>query len=310
MARGLWAGMVRGTCQVCGLDTEGGRFYCDDHADPDDRPEQTEWAHPRPDDVGEGAASVGIDGAAPTTPPPSRERPPTNRKRSWKDRARSWWRAEGAAKPKPAKARGKVPRVPLAGDLTAGYGWIGARLEHTVHYPAGRMMIAQAPAAGVTLDRALEGTLVDRAVVQPLWRTKETWNEIGGIVGPPVLLIVMQNLRVQIERDLEAGDVEAARANQMRFGFLSEGLAMLLRPSLLSLTEAMQEAAARRAEEDERIRAAFGDHLGDGDPVQAMIASLFAPPEWAQPSQEAADNGRAQDPHPTGGDAPSIQGVA
>lgn len=196
------------------------------------------------------------------------------------------------AKSRPKVTKPRHSRIPIASDLANAWSTIGRNLQQTPHFPAGRMMSLQAPAAGLVIDRALEGTVVDRLVVQPLWRTKDNWEEVFYVAGPPVLLISIQNARMRAMAALEEGD-QAAAAKYERIATVQGGmLESLLRSSLIKMAPSMAEARARQEEEDVIIREAFPE-LGTGeDPVKALLSELFAPPPWAGPQptpQEAPE---------------------
>jgi hypothetical protein len=214
-------------------------------------------------------------------------------------RVRARFRPDAGAapsSPKPkrsAPARGK--RISIASDISESYFGLGRELENTPHYPAGRMLTYQAPAAGVVIDKALAGTLVDRAVIQPLWRHKDRYEDILYLATPPVLLITMQNVRMRQQTALAAGDEAEARRLQAILEGEGRALAWVLRSSLLRLAPAMAEARKRAEEEDEVIREAFPGLPPGEDPVKQIMMSLFTPPgEHPQPEEAAAsDHDRA-----------------
>jgi hypothetical protein len=196
-------------------------------------------------------------------------------------------RANRPAKPKaaaPSRARptrSRGARISIATDLATAWYGVGRRMETTPHYPAGRMMALQAPAAGLVIDRALDGTLVDKILVQPLWRTKDQWEDVFYVAAPPLLLVMIQNARMRAGAALEAGETETAARLEGWARAQSMALEQILRSSLLRIAPAMAEAKARAEAEDRIIRDAFPDLEGDDDPVAALLSDLFAPPPWA-----------------------------
>ncbi len=176
----------------------------------------------------------------------------------------------------PKVTRGK--RISIAADISDFYFGVGRQLEHTPHYPAGRMLTYQAPAAGVILDDALKNTLLDTMVVQPIWRAKDKWEDVLYLGAPPVLLILMQNIRIRQQVAMEAGDHDEAR--RLEGALQAEGrmLTWMLRSSLIRLAPAMAEARKRAEEEDKIIRDAFPELPPGDDPVRVLLDSLFAPP--------------------------------
>lgn len=256
---------------------------------------------PRPRGRPRKSAAAAQDSAESEPPPPPSEdlterAPQPRRAGGMVGRLRDRLRNRGEPRP-PKPARPKPPRgkrISIAGDIEGAYSDLGRRLEYSVYYPSGRMLTYQAPAAGVIIDRAVAGTLLDRAVIQPVWRSKDKWEDVAYLTAPPVLLAIMQGIRVQIQQAMEAGDMDRARQLDRWLKGQSEILAWIMRHSLERLAEAKAIADARRAESDEKIREAFPDLPPGIDPVQALISALFAPPG----SEEAANVGHVNNGSP------------
>lgn len=222
-------------------------------------------------------------------------------------RLRDRWRKSARASASPAtkkttKARiVRGPRVSIAEDLAAAYRDIGGRLEYSMHYPAGRMLTLQAPGAGVILDQAIAGSLIDRAVVQPIWRTKDRWEDPFYLLAPPLLLVGIQSNRARFQGLIEEGRIAEARQLEARIKFGAETLEWVLRRSMVRLAPAMAEARARREEEDAMLREAFPE-LGPGiDPVKELVSQLFATPSYMEApdvghDEQPADDGYAGSP--------------
>lgn len=285
-----------GLCPVCGQPTpnEGKKFYCADHADPAKRPPVGDWVTPQdappvtldepppdfdaPDGTEIAPASPYADDDS--RPPPARQ-PAGGGWKIWKRKAKKAEAASGETKPrrKPPPHR---KRISAAGDASKLYGYLGAKLEGTKHYPAGRMMAYQAQGAGVLIDRALVGSIADRVVVQPTLRTKDRWEPVYNLVGPPILMIGITNA-------MEKGNVGAAN-------FLAEMLEYTLEESLVSLLPAVREARENKARLDAEIAETFGlegSVTADGrylSPTQTLIASMFAPPEGFTPGRGSEDD--------------------
>lgn len=182
----------------------------------------------------------------------------------------------------PARVVPKGKRVSLAGDIGRGYRAVGRLAEKTPHYPAGRMLVYQAPGAGVIIDNALAGTAADRYVLQPLAKRKDQYEDVAYLIGPPLILFMMQNANLRGMQAQAAGNEEDAAKYQATFAMLEGALEMTLRSSLLKLAPAIAEAAKRAEEEDAIIREAFPDLPPGVDPVQVVMSSLFAPPSYEE----------------------------
>jgi hypothetical protein len=92
------------------------------------------------------------------------------------------------ASAKTARPAKRLPRVSLAGlieDAWSQMAWAAAPLP-----PMQRLLYAQAPFAGVALEGALAGTIVDKAL-QPVARAEEKAKAVGGLVMPPVALLAV-----------------------------------------------------------------------------------------------------------------------
>lgn len=190
---------------------------------------------------------------------------------------------------RPKARRATYKRIPISGDISELYFGLGRQLEHTPQYPAGRMLTYQAPGAGVILDEALAGTLLDRMVIQPIWRSKDKWEDVLFLGAPPVLLFMMQNIRLRQQAALNAGDQQEAQRLQGALEAEGRTLAWMLRSSLVRLAPAVAEAKRRAEEEDQIIREAFPELPPGDDPVMALISSLFTPPAGVPmtPTEEA-----------------------
>lgn len=208
--------------------------------------------------------------------------------RKWRDRARRTPSAgTGAPRPKAAaKPRPTGKRMPIAGDVSELYSDIAARLKYTPHYPAGRMLEYQAPAAGVIIDDAIAGTAVDRFAVQPIMRNKDKYESVIFLVAPPVLMFMIQNaaMSAQVAR-AEGRDEEAAKLELWVQRELTS-LKWVLRKSLIRMAPAIAEARERAAAEDEVIREAFPELMPGVDPVDALLSDLFKPPGQEAPNVE------------------------
>lgn len=263
----------------------------------------------------DGAADPSSAGA--DSPPPSAPRPrvaeaaprPAGTRRhpgGLVGRLRDRWSKakDGTASPRPARTpRPRMSgRVSVADDLSRAYGKVAQRLEYGPHYPTGRIMQTQAPHAGIVFDRALAGSLVDRAVIQPLWRSKDRWEEPFYLVAPPFLTWSIQSMRLRQQALIMEGrtpsDPDIAR---LEMGIQAQGemLYWLVEDSFEKMGPAMAEARARKEAKQDAIRQAFPGLDPTEDPVAALISSLFAPPTAPAPAphqEEQPDVGYADTP--------------
>jgi hypothetical protein len=212
-------------------------------------------------------------GAMVTSPSPSHlgDAGPTRKKpKDWK-----FWKKDQSSAPKmtktgekrPVVSKGKrVSTAPTISDLWSGAGGLAVRSGK--HAPLGRLMQWQAPVAGEMLDEAVKGTIVDRMVLQPVAKGRGRFDALGAVFGPP--LIVMA-----IERNPQNAEM------------LIPMLKASIRSSLPLMVPAIKKVAAREAAAAEAARELFPD-LGPGeDPVDSIIAMMFA--DWTPVVREPAE---------------------
>lgn len=209
----------------------------------------------------------------------------------------------GTPSAKPARSPYRGRRIPIGDDISMMYADIGQRLSYGPLYPNGRLMTYQAPAAGVIFDNAIAGTMLDRVVVQPLWRGKDRWEPLFFLVMPQLITFTMAQLNTQIRAAAERGDMDTARRLDGRLRAEGEMLGWMMRRSLVSLAPAMAEAKKRAEKENAIIAEAFGDIFPDMppgvDPLQGLLSAMFAPPGAAAggpiPEEETANVGHDND---------------
>lgn len=176
--------------------------------------------------------------------------------------AREARKAAKATKRAASKARESIAPV-------AGFVWrqLGAMLEQTDYYPAGRIMGWQSTAAGEVIDELAAGTWIDEHALQPIMRQEQKAETVAMLVGPPLLAGMMS-------RD------EATRDR------LAPMLHFTIRQSLLVMLPAMEKARAREQAEWDAIVKLFGDTLPEGATVDSVVdgimENLFAPPQRAE----------------------------
>jgi hypothetical protein len=110
------------------------------------------------------------DEVAPTPPPPSRF--PALRR---------------GGRP---REKGTHKRVSIEGLAEGVWGLLGNFAMGQGLVPTGRALQLQAPVAGMILEDALKGTIVDR-VAQPIARSTEAAKEVGALLGVPVLVTIL-----------------------------------------------------------------------------------------------------------------------
>jgi hypothetical protein len=211
------------------------------------------------DDFGVSAAAEPPEQAAgqAETPP---KRPP---RQAAKPAGKTWrWGRKQQGKTK-AKAR---PRVPVD-DVISGAWRIMARIARPV--PAlQRTLRVQSPVAGILLEDAVKGTIVD-TVLQPVARMQAQGKTVAALAGPPLLVTA-------ISMHL----AHAAQAEQPPNPVFMGAATEMLRESLMLWMDVagpkFEQALAREQE--------FEKTYGAG--VDQFMEWLFAPP--ANPADEEA----------------------
>lgn len=163
--------------------------------------------------------------------------------------SRPWFGKRPAGAP---RVKSSHRRVPVDGLFSMAWGALGKLASSPATYPVGRVMQLQAPAAGMVLDEALKGSIIDR-MAQPLARGAKRGEAVFAVVGPPLLVgAICQRPE----------------------------LYPVVRPMLVeALTSwlVLSGPKIRRARERERKLLEELDGLDVGD-IGEMIDALFAPP--------------------------------
>lgn len=178
-------------------------------------------------------------------------------------------------------------RVPLDADISDIWAFGGRRLENTVHYPTGRMLQYQAPAAGIILDRAFAGSLPDRILFQPLARNRDKYEDVGFLIAGPILTASITMTQQQMQAAIESGDKETFDALVGKLEMQREMFTWILSMMLPRLAKGAALAREKKAKRDADIAEAFPE-LGDQDPVDVLASMLFEPPTF----EEASTNGK------------------
>jgi hypothetical protein len=134
------------------------------------------------------------DGAAPDSGGPARKEAvprkvrPAGRAQA---RVRGWLgstRTASTGKPKGKKVT--HPRVPVTGLIERGWERL-ASVAARLNAPTGRCMEWQAPYAGIVLEDAVRGTIVDK-VLQPVARAEAKLSAVGSLVAMPLIVYALQ----------------------------------------------------------------------------------------------------------------------
>jgi hypothetical protein len=193
-----------------------------------------------------------------------------------------------ARDPKPTREhqpRKLGKRVSTAGTIEDVWGGAAGLLGRSGHVPLGRYMQWQAPAAGEMLDEAVAGTVIDKRLLQPAVKARGRLDLVIAVMGPPAIIL-------QIERTPQLFHLDEQ-------GNLSHPMLPILkttiRSSLPSILPAMKKAQQREEKVNEAVREMFPDIPEGVDPVDMVIASMFAgyafpqaPTEPTSEPQEAA----------------------
>ena len=160
-------------------------------------------------------------------------------------------------KEKTPRAKGGGRRISAAdtlGDLWGGAGTVAMR---TGHVPLGRCLQFQAPVAGEMLDEALRGSIVDKIVLQKVAKGRSRFDALGAVFGPPAIVLMM-------ERHPEQMSV------------LMPILKTSIRSSLPLMVPAIKKVQMKEAAAAEAAAELFPDLAPGEDPVDAIIAMMFA----------------------------------
>lgn len=109
------------------------------------------------------------------------------------------------------------------------------------------------------LDEAVKGTVVDKVVLQPIARGRSKFDAFGALLGPPLIVLA-------IER------------NPANAEMLLPMLRASIRSSLPMMIPAIKKVKAREAAAAEAARELFPDLPEGVDPVDEVIAMMFA--DW------------------------------
>jgi hypothetical protein len=275
--------------------------YCEkDYANPGARSNHVRAHHAEetrdevvePDEVTQPEQQSAEDAPAPPAPEEQVPRKPglMQRIRSRRGRSQGGGLVPASAEraPRNEKRRRVGRRLPLDADISDIWAFGGRRLERTPHYPTGRMLEYQAPAAGVIIDRAVAGTLPDRVIFQPLARNRDKYEDVGFLLAGPLLTFSITTTMGQMQKAADEGNQELFSELSGKLGMQREMFSWVLSKMLPRLAAGAKMAAEKKAKRDAAIADAFPE-LGDDDPVEVLVTMLFQPPRY----EEATQNGKA-----------------
>lgn len=173
----------------------------------------------------------------------------------------------GERKPRTAAARSAGKREPGAWLYALLYGGVGQVLARSSDelLPVARVLQWNAPVAGRAFDELFAGSLVDRAIVQPLSSRRDKAEAVGNVVGLP-LVIYMLTTRPELWPTLEP------MARQLFYANLA-AMAPVIKERQASEKE-MRKVLAELADAGMIER----DEAGNVPDADALFQSIFAPP--------------------------------
>ena len=191
-----------------------------------------------------------------------------------KDRFTKKPRQEAPSQPQTKEKRPKVTgklgrRISAADTLSDGWAGIGSLAMRMGHGPTGRMMQFQAPVAGEMLDEAAKGSFIDRALLQPVVKTRGRFDLLSAVIAPPLLVMA-------IERDPSKADL------------LMPVLKSQIRSALPLMVPAIKKVQEKEAKAAEAAAELFPDLPPGEDPADAIIAMLFS--DWVPPAPAEPEN--------------------
>lgn len=209
---------------------------------------------------GEGPGAVTLD-TGEQTPSMAVSQSPAEKIRSKFTRAKA---VDGVVDRRPKR------RVSSAGSL--GWAWVGLAnvAARSGFLPVGRVMEMQAPVAGVMLEQATKGTVVDK-LIQPLCRGGEKGKIIGALIAPPFLVAAIQQRPA-----------------------LYPQLAPMLEECLYQWIEIAGPEVAKKAKVRAEREAQYGSD------VASMMEAIFAPMVAEQQAQQEAERASMEQTEPEG----------
>ncbi|HUL99769.1 MAG TPA: hypothetical protein VLU24_10250 [Mycobacterium sp.] len=158
----------------------------------------------------------------------------------------------GETKPKTSRAARVVRRKARVSveRIAAGVWGFASNFVGGTNTPIGRALNLQAPVAGLVIEDAVKGTIVDKAL-QPLARAGERGEAVAALVGVPVVVGIMQT---------------------------QPQLQQALYPLLKTLLESWLIITADKSSVLKARQKKLAEQLGEDVDIDAMIQLMFAPP--------------------------------
>lgn len=155
-------------------------------------------------------------------------------------------------------------RVSTADTIEDLWGGLGALAMRTgKHYPLGRYLQFSAGVSSELIDDSIQGTFVDKMLLQPIVKGRGRYDALGAVFGPPLIILAIEN-------------------DPSKAPILIPILKSSIRNSLPMMAKAIKKVQAKEKANAEAARELFPDLQEGEDPVDGIIAMLFegwTPPE-------------------------------
>lgn len=199
-----------------------------------------------------------------------------------------------------AKARGLFGRARKAsGKPKTGrkrHAWVGTAdvIEHFWSQlawsarpipPLQKILAAQAPTAGVVLQDALKGTIIDRGILQPVARFEDRAAAINAMAGPPIWTMMISMLGGAVT-DQAGMPITDGDGNYV-FDNRTQAMVGGLRFSLMSWLKIANKSA-------DEIKASAEELSALGDEADNLIRWILAPPEPGQSPKDMEKEARGK----------------
>ncbi len=252
-------------------------------------------AHPAPEP--EPAYDAGVTEADFPAEPPAEPAQPEQRPRPVRaqaTRSRLKNRLWGSSQGTDGKPKKKPPRISLTSfveEAWADLAWLAAPVP-----PLRRVLDAQAPYAGVVLEDAVKGTIVD-TVLQPVAKAEGAIRAVNGLMGPPVFVmgILTRGQRVKLVDEDGKPVLDGTGQPATDYDTPTKMMFMGLRYCLLQMTKV--SAGQLRA-----VQERSEDRVQRGREVDKMIAWIFGMPEPAEEQVSAEEEAIRRAQQMMGGD--------
>lgn len=240
-------------------------------------------------DVAQGGAPSALEAeAVPRAVGGQRDRPPAGKRgRSAASRAQQMWKraapaAAGGSQPKKSRPS-KGPWMPTATvieHLWSQLAWSARPLP-----PLQKILAAQAPMAGVTLQDAAKGTFIDRALLQPAARAENKLQAANAMLGPPIWTLLIAGFGGCVTAPMAGPDgvVRQVPVTDAEDNIVWDDRTQVLVGGLRFSLMSWLKVADKHADE---IMADAQELTELGDQADALIRWILAP---SQPGQSPKD---------------------